>query len=129
MVSDYIRDELSAGRLMELAEKEAAEWNVHCSRIGIIHKKNKPGKWQLIADLSSPDGASVNDGIEKDLCSLSYITVDTAADRALALGRGALLAKLDIKQAYKMVPVHQEDRFLLGMNWEGKLLMKPSHLA
>ena len=36
-------------------------------------------------------------------CSLSYITVDTAAERALALGRGA---KLDIKQAYKMVPVH-----------------------
>ena len=129
MVSDYIRDELSAGRLVELAEKEAAEWNVHCSPIGIIPKKTKPGKWQLIVDLSSPDGASVNDGIEKDLCSLSYITVDTAADRALALGRGALLAKLDIKQAYKMVPVHQEDRFLLGMNWEGKLLMKPSHLA
>ena len=59
-------------------------------------------------------------------CSLSYITVDTAAERALALGRGA---KLDIKQAYKMVPVHPEDRFLLEMNWEGKLLMKPSHLA
>ena len=79
-------------------------------------QENKPGKWQLIADLSSPDGASVNDGIEKGLCSLFYITVDTAADRALALGRGALLAKLDVKQAYKMVPVHPEDRFLLGMN-------------
>ena len=65
MVSDYIRDELSTGRLVELAEEEeAAEWNVHCSP---IPKKNKPGKWRLIVDLSSPDGASVNDGIEKDL--------------------------------------------------------------
>jgi hypothetical protein len=114
VVSDYIRDELSAGRLVELAEEEAAEWNVHCSPIGII-PKNKPGKWRLIVDLSAPDGASVNDGIEKDLCSLSYITVDTAADRAMALGRGALLAKLDINQAYRMVPVHPEDRFLLEM--------------
>ena len=68
VVSDYIRDELSAGRLVELAEEEeAAEWNVHCSPIGIFPKKNKPGKWRLIVDLSSPDGASVNDGIEKDL--------------------------------------------------------------
>ena len=43
VVSDYIRDELSAGRLVELAEKEAAEWNVHCSPIGIIPKKTSLG--------------------------------------------------------------------------------------
>ena len=45
------------------------------------------------------------------------------ANRALALWRGALLAKIDVKQAYRMVPVHSEDGFLLGMKWEGKVLV------
>ena len=38
----------------------------------------------------------------------------------LELGRGALLTKMDIKQAYRNIPVHPEDRLLLGMFWEGK---------
>ena len=43
VASDNIREELSAGRLIELAEDEAAEWNVHCSPIGIISKKTSLG--------------------------------------------------------------------------------------
>ena len=121
VVSDYIAKELSAGRLVELSAEEAASLNIHCSPIGIIPKKNKPGRWRLIVDLSSPEDASVNDGIEKEICSLSYTSVDAVADKVLALGRGAMLAKMDIKQAYRMVPIHPQDRHLLGMRWEGKV--------
>ena len=67
-------------------------------------------------DLSSPLGASVNDGISPALCSLHYTSVDEAAEKILVLGRGALLAKLDIKSAYRTVPVHPEDRGLLAMS-------------
>ena len=42
--------------------------------------------------------------------------VATAAQR---LGTGALLAKLDIKSAYRLVPVHPDDRRLLEAEWEG----------
>ena len=94
---------------------------MHFSPIGIIPKRNKPGKWRLIVDLSSPEGASVNDGVARETCSLSYISVDTVADRVLTLGKGALVAKMDVKQAYRMVPVHPEDRLLLGMKWGGKV--------
>ena len=80
---------------------------------------NKPGKWRLIVDLSSPENASVNNSIEKDICSLSYTSVDVVADKVLALGRGAMLAKMDIKQTYRMVPIHPQDCHLLGMRWEG----------
>lgn len=31
----------------------------------------------------------------------------------------ALLAKLDIKLAYRLVPVHPHDRHLLGIEWQG----------
>lgn len=121
VVSDYIAEELAVGRLVELSADEAIGLKIHCSPIGIIPKKNKPGRWRLIVDLSSPEDASVNDGIEKEICSLSYTSVDAVADKVLALGRGAMLAKMDIKQAYRMVPIHPQDRRLLGMRWEGKV--------
>ncbi len=40
---------------------------------------------------------------------------------SIALGRGALIAKIDIKAAYKLVPVFPEDRQWLAMQWNGKL--------
>ena len=39
------------------------------------------------------------------------------------LGSGALLAKLDLKSAYRMVPVHPLDQPLLGMKWEDSVLV------
>ena len=95
---------------------------VHISRIGIIPKKST-GKWRLIVDLSSPEGFSVNDGIEEGLCSLSYIFVDHAVRAAMELGQGALMAKIDVRSAYRIVPVHPEDQGLLGMMWEGSLFI------
>ena len=83
--------------------------------------RNTAGKWRLILDLSWLDGHSVNDGTDPDLCSLSYVSVDDAARTATRLDQGALLAKVDIKSAYRMVPVHPEDRLLLGMSWNGAL--------
>lgn len=47
--------------------------------------------------------------------SVSYITVDQVARRAMELGVGSLLA---IKSAYRLVPVHPEDRHYLGMEWD-----------
>ena len=39
------------------------------------------------------------------------------------MGRGALMAKVDVKSAYRLVPVHPEDRLLLGMSWEGDIFV------
>ena len=50
---------------------------------------------------------------------MSYITVQDAIQEITKLGKGALLAKLDIKDAYRMVPVHPTDRHLLGIQWQG----------
>ena len=35
------------------------------------------------------------------------------------LSQGALIAKLDIESAYRIVPVHPDDRSLLGIQWKG----------
>ena len=118
VVSEYLKGELKLNHLVMLSNREAALAGIHCSPIGIIPKKNKPGKCRLIVDLSSPEGASVNDGVNKELCSLSYTSVDVIAGKVVELGQGTLLAKMDIKQAYRMILVHPEDRHLLGMRWQ-----------
>ena len=46
------------------------EIKAHISSLGVIPKKNKPGSWRLILDLSHPEGFSVNDGIRREECSL-----------------------------------------------------------
>jgi hypothetical protein len=62
----------------------------------------------------------VNEGVDRELSSLSYATVDEAVRQIMRLGRGTLLAKCDVRHAYRNVSVHPEDRHLLGMQFEGK---------
>lgn len=71
---------------------------MHFSRFGAIQKNHNADIWRLIVDLSHPDGASVNDGIGKELCSLKYIKAYDVADAVLTMGQGAVLAKIDIKK-------------------------------
>ena len=102
--------------------EQAEALEVHCSPFGVIPQKGKAGKWRLIVDLSSPAGGSVNDGISKELSSLSYMSVEDVMEKVLELGKGARMAKADIRQAYRNIPVHPDDRGLLGVQWQGQLL-------
>ena len=54
-------------------------------------------------------------------CSLSYISVDDITRIIARMGRGALLGKIDIKIAYRIVPVHPEDQLLLDIRWQGEV--------
>ena len=121
-VNEYLQRECLEGRMLGPLSPAQAPWT-QVSRFGVIPKKNQQGKWRLITDLSSPQGHSVNDGIDPALCSLSYTSVDDAAAEISAMGRDTLLAKLDIKNAYRIVPVHPEDRPLLGTKWQDKIFI------
>ena len=93
----------------------------HISRFGVIPKHHQPNKWQLIVDLSHPSRHSINDGIPKELCSLTYITIDTTIEQIQMLGRGSSLAKIDIKNAFHLLPAHLADRHLLAIKWRKQL--------
>ena len=123
VVSDYLTQEVLLNRMVVIPPEQVPYIHCHISPFGVIPKRGKPGKWRLIVDLSSPHNASVNDGIDKDMCSISYTTVDQIVEVLLSLGRGALMAKADIKQAYRIVPVHPDDRHLLSVQWEGQVLV------
>ena len=72
-------------------------------------------------NLSFPAHKSVNDdGIPKELCSMSYVTIDDAIQKIISMGPDAKLAKVDIKHTFRLIPVHPADRHLLGIEWENQ---------
>ena len=59
IVGSYLEVERSAGRVIKMkgtGELAGMRIQIHCSPFGVIPKKNKPGNWRLIVDLSSPEG-------------------------------------------------------------------------
>ena len=114
----YLESEQLANRIVGPFDSSL---NIQVNRFGVIPKSNQSGKWRLILDLSYPLERSVNDGIDPQWCSLRYATVDQAIAHILQLGGGALLAKVDAEHAYRNIPVHPEDRHVLGMVWRGRL--------
>jgi hypothetical protein len=119
VVREYLSKEISLGRIIGPVGQEAIPPGTQVSPFGVIPKSSQPGKWRLIVDLSSPEGASVNVGINQELCSMTYLRLDEVTDRIARSGRGSLLAKLDIESAYRMVPIHPDDRPLLAVRWAG----------
>jgi len=97
--------------------------DLQVSSFGVIPKRGQPGKWRLIVDLSSPRGTSVNDGIDPEEFMLQYIRLDQIISMVAKHGKGALLAKFDVEAAYRNIPVHPEDRRLLGLKWWGKFFV------
>jgi len=116
VVDEYLAHEVSLGRVAGPFTSPPLP-NLQVSSFRVIPKRGQPGKWRLIVDLSSPGGASVNGGINPDEFSLHYITVDKVIRLVSQFGRGALMAKFDVESAYRNVPIHPLDRYLLGMKW------------
>ena len=121
VIDDYLAEECSKGRVLGPLKQELFP-QVHPNRFGVI-PKGRSGRWRLIVDLSFPGGESVNDGIGGLVCSLSYVGIGEAVRGIVARGRGSQLAKVDIHSAYRNVPVHPEDRWLLGMVWRDALFV------
>ena len=91
--------------------------DLHCSPIGAVPKPD--GSVRLIMDLSQPRGQSVNEHIDKDEFSVQYTHFDRATDLVLAAGRNCLMSKVDIKHAFRLMPVKPSNWKLLGFFWEG----------
>ena len=79
------------------------------------------GSVRIILDLSQPDGNSVNDHIDRDSFSLQYVTMDQAVAALFDAGpQDALMAKADLKHAFRLIPVHPTQWWLLGFCWRGQ---------
>ena len=65
-----------------------------------------------------PRDSSINDYIDSSLYSSSYCSIDDAYRIINKLGPGALLSKIDLKDAFHLIPVRPADWNLLGIHWK-----------
>ena len=85
-----------------------------------MHYQKKQGGWRLIFNLSAPEGKVVNDFIDPDSCSVSYSSFDDAIQLVQQLGPYALFGKMDISNAFRLLPVRPEDFCLFGFTFQDK---------
>ena len=93
--------------------------NFQINPIGLVPKK-EPNSFRMITNLSSPEGRSINDNISKEFSSVSYASIQDAIKILLELGKGAYMAKTDVKNAFRIIPIKPDNQNLLGMKWEGQ---------
>jgi len=117
VVQRYLEEEISLGRIQGPFTRPPFH-PFRSNQIGVVEKKNS-GKFRTIMNLSHPKGVAVNEYISKEDYSLTYVTVDTAIEKILALGRGCLLTKVDVEKAFRVIPVHPSQWHLLGFSWNG----------
>ena len=81
--------------------------NFHTSGLGLVPKHD--GSWRVIYHLSAPAGHSINDYIDPLTYSLSYCTIDHAYTIINKLVLVALLSKIDLKDAFCLIPMRPAD--------------------
>jgi len=83
--------------------------NFRCSPLGSVTRPHKPLKCCLINHLSWPHGFSINDSIPDSEGTIKYEAFEHALHNVASSGKGTLLAKLDLKDAFHHIPVCQYD--------------------
>ena len=89
-----------------------------CSPLKTVEKRGSPGTYRIIHHLSHPHNRSINSSTADRPCRLSRF--EQAADIVRRLGRGCFICKVDIKAAYRAVPIRPVDWPMLGMIWENR---------
>ena len=91
--------------------------NTSTPQSSLFRARGGPKKeWQVAGD-HAPPGDSINDFIDPQKFLMHYSSVDDAVRLILRAGQGALMAKVDLKAAFRTVPVQRTDWNLLGIHW------------
>ena len=87
------------------------------SPISIV-PKSQPGKFRLLHNLSSPyDIRAVNFNIPRSFASVVYESLEDAIE-IINLYSKPYLSKFDIKDAFRLIPLHPDDYYLTGLKWQ-----------
>ena len=118
LINERLQDEINLGRVAGPFDSPPLE-NLLISPIGLV-PKSTPGQFRLIFDLSYPHGSSVNSGISKEYSTVAYTHFDEITKMVQREGQGSYLFKVDIKSAFRLLPIHPDNFSLLGMEFQGK---------
>ena len=107
-VERAIREEIQHGNYIITTEKP-----IIVSALGAIPKPDSD-KVRLIHDCSRPQHSNVNSYTDTQH-HYSYVTVDKAVS---LMKSNAYLAKIDIRSAYRHVPIHPSNYTATGLAWQ-----------
>ena len=87
-----------------------------------IRPKKEPGSFRLIHNLSYPyDESSLNFNIPEASSTVKYETINDAIRKVRLCSPSAYMAKADIAEAYRLIPLHPSQYHLVGFSWEDKI--------
>ena len=112
IVRQKLLTEIEAGRMMGPYVTKPIS-NLRVSPIGLIPKKS--GGFRLITHMSYPYLESVNDFIDPELSKVQYSDFDNAVKMVRRLGKGTWMGKMDLKNAFRVLPCFPGDFDLLGI--------------
>ena len=110
-----IKQEIELGRIAGPYKAKPIS-NLRCSPIGIVAKKS--GGFRLVSHLSFPQGDSVNDFIDPALTTVNYSNFDSVVSIIQELGQKCLIAKMDVKSAFRLLRCYPGDFDLLGFTFQ-----------
>ena len=114
MIDATLQKECEAGRILGSFPPPLP--NFCTSGLGLVPKYD--GGWRIIYHLSAPTTHSINNFIDSLMYSLSYCLIDDAYTIINKLGPETLLSKIDLKDAFRLIPVQPTDWNLLGIHWK-----------
>ena len=117
-VSEKIKKEVELGRIA--GPFPSPPFPIFKSSPLALREKSEPGKYRLLHNLSFPyDDTAVNKNIPKHSATVQYSSISQAISLIQNIGQNAWLAKSDIAEAFRIIPLHPSCYHLMGFYWEG----------
>ena len=127
-ISKFLHEEMQYQAI--LGPFDSKPIDMHISPLLVRDKQNSTSK-RTIMDQSWPKGASVNNGVAKDIYlgttyALNYPSVDSITNSLRNLGPSAQIYKIDISRAFRQIKVEPGDIDLLGIKFINKYFIDRS---
>ena len=114
VVHQKVQSELKLGRFAGPFNKPPYE-NFKCSPLALREKKES-GKYRILHNLSFPyDERSVNTNIPRDEATVQYASLKDS----IKIIQNAYMAKSDISEAFRLIPISPKDYHLTGFFFQG----------
>ncbi|KAJ5215290.1 uncharacterized protein N7498_001697 [Penicillium cinerascens] len=109
MITAKLAEDLNLGRV-RLASRPS-----FVSPLGLVPKHDEG--WRRIHDLSWPPGQGLNQGIPDSWLAIEYMSIDKIYEQVIQSSPGCTIIKRDIKDAFRIVPVAEDNQYLLAFQW------------
>jgi hypothetical protein len=101
-ITNKLLDDLKVGKV----SRALPQFPFISSPLGLVPKNN--GGYRRIHHLSHPPLTSVNDFIQDEYSSITYTAIWDVYTKIRLTGRGCVIVKEDIKDAFRNIPVAQQ---------------------